>query len=190
MEAKDPSAALAAWARWTWLLPVVAGLLWVKHALATGPLLATAFGTVIAATFVFLLMTLRQTGRTARIAAGTGVFFCGVTVFLMMSLHLAFIIEMVVRGDPVGFPPARAILIGVVIMIPGLGCLGCARGLTLGMRSSWRVAIWSNAFLLVASGLVLPLQPGFSLMVIVLALGSLAGLTAVRKALEPALEGV
>jgi hypothetical protein len=172
------------------LVPLLAGLLWVKHAFPTGPLVPTAFAAVIAATLVFLLMTLRHTGRAARIAVGTGVFFCGVTVFLMMSLHLAFILEMVVRGDPVRFPPVRAILIGVVIMIPGLGCLGCARGLTLGMRSSWRVAIWSNGFLLVASGVVLPLQPGFSSMVIVLALGSLAGLTAVRKALDPALEGV
>jgi len=89
-------------------------------------------------------------------AVGAIDLFCGLVIVALMSLHLAAVIGRAFSGQGFGgearfaydFRFYSLLLLGVVIIIPGLIFVMHARRLTEGDAGAWKRALWASGVLL------------------------------------------
>ena len=82
--------------------------------------------------------------------------FCGLVIVGLMALHLAAVVGRAVSGQGFGgeahfaydFRFYSLLLLGVVIIIPGLVFVTYARRLTEGDAEAWKHALWASGVLL------------------------------------------
>jgi hypothetical protein len=146
---------------------------------------------VLAATgaAVWLAVNARRRHVPGRLAAvGAIDLFCGLVILVLMGLHLAAVIGRAVSG--LGFGGAARfaydfrfyslLLLGVVIIIPGLVFVTHARRLTEGDPEAWKHALWAGGVLLLINIPLVHIQ-AFALDPALLATINLVSLWAGRK---------
>jgi len=114
--------------------------------------------------------------------------FCGLVVLGLMALHLAAVIGRAISGQGFGgaahfaydFRFYSLLLLGLVIIIPGLVFVMHARRLTEGDAEAWRRALWASGALLLINIPLVPIQ-AFALDHVLLATINLVSLSAGRK---------
>lgn len=94
---------------------------------------------------------------------------CGLLTVGFITLHLIAVLGRAGSGRGFGgdalftydFRFYSLLLLGIVIIVPGLVCLRLARRLTEGDMSAWTSALWASGALLLINGPLMPLQ-GFA----------------------------
>ena len=146
---------------------------------------------VIVATVWFARDARRRLAPTALVVVGTFDFFGGFLSFGLASLHLAAVMAQALSGRGPGGVPTFAydfrfyslVLLGAVIVIPGLLCAIYARGLTRGDTLAWKTVVWSSLALLAINAPLVPIQ-GFAPGLSAFALLNLVGLAAIHRRLR------
>lgn len=100
------------------------------------------------------------------VAVGVIDLFCGLVTFGFIALHLVAVVGRAVSGRGFGgearfaydFRFYSLVLMGVVIIIPGLVCLIHARRLTRGDVKAWTRTLWASSMLLLISVPLVPIQ--------------------------------
>lgn len=113
---------------------------------------------------------------------------CGAANLGLGAAHLVSVLSRAARGEGLGgadrfsydFHFLSLLLVGLLLVIPGLLCLGQVRGLARGERSAWSVAAWSSLVLVALNGPLVPLQ-GFAPPLAGVAASNLAVLLLVRR---------
>jgi hypothetical protein len=150
---------------------------------------ALLFVLAAAGAAVWLAIDARRSGAPQSLAAvGAIDLFCGLVILVLMALHLAAVIGRAVSGQGFGGEPRFAydfrfyslLLLGVVIIIPGLVFVMHARRLTEGDAGAWTTAIWASGVLLLINIPLVQIQ-AFALDPVLLATINLVSLWAGRK---------
>jgi hypothetical protein len=126
-------------------------------------------------------------------AVGAIDLFCGLVILGLMALHLAAVVGRAVSGQGFGgdarfaydFRFYSLLLLGVVIIIPGLVFALQARSLTEGDAGAWKRALWASGVLLLINVPLVPIQ-AFALDPALLATINIVALWAGRKQLRAA----
>jgi hypothetical protein len=145
---------------------------------------------VLAATgaAIWLAVDARRRHSHAPLAAvGAIDLFCGLVIVGLMVLHLSAVIGLAVSGRGFGgatsftydFRFYSLLMLGVVIIIPGLVFVLHARRLTEGDAEAWTRALWASGVLLLINIPLLPIQL-FALDHVLLATINLVSLLAAR----------
>ena len=135
----------------------------------------------IGAAVWFITDARRRRAPVPLVAVGVIDFFCGLLTFGLIALHLGAVVGRAVLGSGSGvearfeydFRFYSLVLVGVLIIIPGLVCMMHARRLTKGDVGAWKRALWASVMLLLINGPLGPIQ-GFAI-----GLAGLAGLNLV-----------
>jgi lysylphosphatidylglycerol synthetase-like protein (DUF2156 family) len=104
--------------------------------------------------------------ESAFLSCRTDDLFCGLVTFGFIALHLVAVVGRAVSGRGFGgearfaydFRFYSLVLMGVVIIIPGLVCLIHARRLTRGDVKAWTRTLWASSMLLLISVPLVPIQ--------------------------------
>jgi hypothetical protein len=130
----------------------------------------------------------RRQAREGLAAVGAIDLFCGLVILVLMALHLAAVIGRAVSGQGFGgelrfaydFRFYSMLLLGVVIIVPGLVFVMAARRLTEGDAGAWTRALWACGVLLLINIPLVQIQ-AFALDPALLATINLVSLLACRK---------
>ena len=143
---------------------------------------------------VWLAVNARRRLAPGRLATvGAVDLFCGLAILGQMALHLASVIGRAVSGRGFGgaarfvydFRFYSLLLLGVVVIIPGLVFVVHARRLTEGDARAWRHALWAGGALLLIDIPLIQID-AISLNNVLLATINIVSLWASRTQFRPA----
>jgi hypothetical protein len=142
-------------------------------------------GAIAAAVWLAVDARRRQAPKPA---VGAIDLFCGLVIVVLMALHLAAVIGRAFSGQGFGgearfsydFRFYSLLMLGAVIITPGLVFVAHARRLTEGDAAAWKAALWASAALLLINIPLVHIQ-AFALDPVLLATINLASLWAGRK---------
>ena len=153
------------------------------------PTLLLALLGLAAAILVFAFARRRAPALVALAAAVTAL--SGAESVLMGAGHLFGVIARALSGRGAGDAPFAydfrfysLVLMGLLLIVPGLLALASVPGLTRRRLASWRIALWSNVVLLALNAPLAPIQ-GFAYVLGGLAAASVAALALARRHVAP-----
>jgi hypothetical protein len=137
---------------------------------------------------VVLFRGWRQEAGIAVLAAAGMTGLCGLSNALLGGAHLVVVLARALSGQGFGgkdsftydFHFYSIVMVGILLILPGLHCLHHAHGLVRGRAAAWRGAFWASLVLLCVNLPMVPFQ-GFAGLLTPLAAASLVGLSLARR---------
>lgn len=129
-------------------------------------MLRVLLGLIVVMAVGFFFYARKRGGSAKSAVVGTIDLFAGLVTLTLGVLHTGAVIGNALRGKGVGgaatfeynFRFYALLLVGMVLIVPGLLCVLKAWQLARGDAGAWRVPLWSSVVLVAANAPMIPVQ--------------------------------
>jgi len=128
--------------------------------------LRVLLGLIAVVTVGFFFYTKKRGGSAKSAAVGTIDLFAGLVTLTLGALHSGAVIGNALKGKGVGgtatfeynFRFYALLLVGMILLVPGLLCVLKAWPLARGDAGAWRMPLWSCVVLVAVNAPMIPVQ--------------------------------